>query len=52
MLDRNLKASTINVKLAAVRKLVGEAKRAGVITAEESLQMEDVPNVRQNDGST
>ncbi len=48
MLDRNLKASTINVKLAAVRKLVGEAKRAGVITAEESSQMEDVPNVRQN----
>ena len=48
MLDRNLKASTINVKLAAVRKLVGEAKRAGIITAEESSQMEDVPNVRQN----
>ena len=48
MLDRNLSASTINVKLAAVRKLVGEAKRAGVITAEESSQMEDVSNVRQN----
>lgn len=48
MLDKNLKASTINVKLAAVRKLVGEAKRAGVITAEESSQMQDVPNVRQN----
>lgn len=48
MLDRNLKASTINVKLAAIRKLVCEAKRAGVITAEESSQMEDVPNVRQN----
>lgn len=48
MLDRNLSASTINVKLAAVRKLVDEAKRAGVITAEESSQMEDVPNVRQN----
>ena len=48
MLDRNLKASTINVKLAAVRKLVGEAKRAGVITAEEFSRMKDVPNVRQN----
>ena len=48
MLERNLSASTINVKLAAVRKLVTEAKRAGVITAEESSQMEDVPNVRQN----
>ena len=48
MLDRTLKASTINVKLAAVRKLVGEAKRAGVITTEESSQMEDVANVGQN----
>ena len=48
MLDRNLKASTINVKLAAVRKLVGEAKRAGVITAEEFSRMKDVPNIRQN----
>ena len=48
MLDRNLKPSTINVKLSAVRKLVGEARRAGVITAEEASQMEDVPNVRQN----
>ena len=48
MLDRNLSASTINVKLAAVRKLVEEAKRAGVITGEESSQMTDVPNVRQN----
>ena len=48
MLERDLSASTINVKLAAVRKLVGEARRAGVITAEESSQMEDVPNVRQN----
>lgn len=46
--DRNLRASTINVKLAAVRKLVDEAKRAGVVSAEEASQMADVPNVRQN----
>lgn len=31
MLHRELSASTINVKLAAVRKLVDEAKRAGVV---------------------
>jgi site-specific recombinase XerD len=47
MLDRNLSASTINVKLSAVRKLITEAKRAGVVGAEEAAQMTDVPNVRQ-----
>lgn len=48
MLDRELGASTINVKLSAIRKLVDEAKRAGVIGAEEASQMTDIPNVRQN----
>ena len=47
MLDRYLSASTINVKLSAVRKLITEAKRAGVVSAEEAAQMTDVPNVRQ-----
>ncbi len=47
MLDRDLSASTINVKLSAVRKLINEAKRAGVVGAEEAAQMTDVPNVRQ-----
>jgi integrase len=47
MLDRNLSPSTINVKLSAVRKLIIEAKRAGVVSAEEAAQMTDVPNVRQ-----
>jgi site-specific recombinase XerD len=47
LLDRNLSASTINVKLSAIRKLITEAKRAGVIGAEEAAQMTDVPNVRQ-----
>ena len=46
LLERDL--SAINVKLAAMRKLVGEARRAGVIAAEEAAQMADVPNVRQN----
>ena len=48
MLDRNLSPSTINVKLAAVRKLIEEAKRAGVLGGEEASQMADIPNVRQN----
>jgi site-specific recombinase XerD len=47
LLDRNLSASTINVKLSAVRKLITEAKRAGVVGAEEASQMTDIPNVRQ-----
>ena len=47
MLDRDLSASTINVKLSAVRKLITEAKRAGVVGAEEAAQMTDIPNVRQ-----
>jgi site-specific recombinase XerD len=47
LLERNLSASTINVKLSAVRKLITEAKRAGILGAEEAAQMTDVPNVRQ-----
>ena len=47
MLERDLNASTINVKLSAVRKLVDEAKRAGALGAEEASQMTDIPNVRQ-----
>ena len=48
MLERNLSPSTINVKLSAARKLVGEARRAGVISAEDASQMSDIPNVRQS----
>lgn len=47
MLERELSASTINVKLSAVRKLINEAKRAGVLSAEAAAQITDVPNVRQ-----
>ncbi len=47
MLERDLGASTINVKLSAIRKLVNEAKRAGVIGAEDASQMADIPNVPQ-----
>ena len=47
LLERKLGASTINVKLSAVRKLLGEARRAGVISGEEATQMTDVPNIPQ-----
>jgi integrase len=48
LLDRALSPSTINVKLSAIRKLVDEAKLAGVISGEEASQISDIPNVRQN----
>ena len=47
LLERELKASTINVKLSAIRKLVDEAKRAGIIGAEKASQSTDIPNVQQ-----
>ena len=47
MLERELSPSTINVKLSAIRSLIAEAKRAGVIGTEEASQMTDIPNVRQ-----
>ncbi len=43
----HLAASTINVRLSAIRKLVGEAKRAGMIGTEEAANLTDIPNVRQ-----
>ena len=47
LLDKGLSASTVNVKLSAVRGLIEEAKRAGVLGAEEASQMTDIPNVPQ-----
>jgi Phage integrase, N-terminal SAM-like domain len=38
---------TINVRLSAVRKLVGEARRAGMLGQEEAASLTDVPNIRQ-----
>ncbi len=46
MIEKGLSPSTINVRLAAVRKLVGEARRNGILNAEEAANMADVPNVR------
>ncbi len=46
MIAKGLSPSTINVRLAAVRKLVGEARRNGILDAEQAAQMADVPNVQ------
>jgi hypothetical protein len=43
----SLAASTVNVKLATVRRLVAEAKRNGLIGAEEASNLSDIPNVAQ-----
>ncbi len=43
----HLSPSTINVRLSAVRKLVREAKRAGMIGTEEAANLNDIPNVPQ-----
>jgi integrase len=43
----HLSPSTINVRLSAIRKLVGEARRNGMIGIEEAANLSDVPNVRQ-----
>jgi len=43
----HLSPSTINVRLSAIRKLVGEAKGVGMIGTEEAASLNDVPNVPQ-----
>jgi len=45
-LDR-LSASTINVRLSTIRKLVGEARRLGLVGVEEAANLSDIPNIRQ-----
>jgi site-specific recombinase XerC len=47
MLEKGLSASTVNVRLSAVRKLVGEAQRNGIIGAEEAANLVGVPNLSQ-----
>ena len=42
-----LAPSTVNVRLAAVRKMVTEAQRNGLLSAEEASNLTDVPNIRQ-----
>jgi site-specific recombinase XerD len=42
-----LAPSTINVRLSAVRKLVEEARRNGLIGVEDAASLSDVPNIRE-----
>ena len=42
-----LAPSTVNVRLLAVRKLVREARRNGMLSAEDAADLTDVPNVRE-----
>jgi integrase len=42
-----LAPSTVNVRLSAVRKLVAEARRNGLIGAEEAASLSEVPNIPQ-----
>ena len=43
----SLSPSTINVRLSAVRKMVGEARHAGMIGLEEAASLTDIPNISQ-----
>jgi hypothetical protein len=45
----HLSPSTINVRLSAIRELVGEAKRNGMIGLEEAANLTDITNVRQQE---
>jgi integrase len=43
----DLSASTINVRLSAIRKMVSEARKNGMLGAEEAANLSEVPNIRQ-----
>jgi hypothetical protein len=43
----SLSPSTINVRLSAVRRMVTEAKRNGMIGHEEAANVSDIPNIRR-----
>jgi integrase len=43
----SLSPSTINVRLSAVCKLVGEARRNNMIGSEEAASLTDIPNISQ-----
>ena len=43
----DLAPSTVNVRLAAIRKLVTEARKNGMLSAEEAANLTEIPNIRQ-----
>jgi hypothetical protein len=42
-----LSPSTVNVRLSAVRKMLGETRRNNMIESEEAASLTDIPNIRQ-----
>ena len=42
-----LAPSTVNVRLSAIRKLVSEARKNGMLSAEDAANLTDIPNIRQ-----
>ncbi len=42
-----LSSSTVNVRLSAVRKMVSEARKNGMLGAEEAANLTEVPNIPQ-----
>jgi integrase len=43
----SLSPSTINVRLSAVRKMIGEARKNGMLGVEEAATLTEVPNISQ-----
>ena len=43
----HLAPSTVNVRLSAIRKLVSEARKNGLLGAEEAANLADIPNIRE-----
>ena len=43
----SLAASTINVRLSAIRRMVSEAQKNGMLSTEEAGHLTDIPNIRQ-----
>ena len=47
LLERDLSPSTINVQLSAIRQLVTEARRHGILDSETAAAITDIGNIRQ-----
>jgi integrase len=43
----NQSPSTVNIRLSAMRSLVAEARRAGMISSEDAAKLTDIPNIMQ-----
>ena len=39
--------STVNIRLSAMRSLVAEARRAGMLSSEDAATLTDIPNIKQ-----